>query len=67
MLQNSLLRGYHRLYSGGYANATWIINHSVVPQLYTMVVKIKNVAGSENEPIPQAEGHSLRGAPGRWN
>jgi HK97 family phage major capsid protein len=26
----------------------WIVNHSVIPQLYQLVVKVKNVAGSEN-------------------
>jgi HK97 family phage major capsid protein len=47
VLENAL-KMYERLYPGGYANGVWIINHSVVPQLYTMIVKVKNVAGTEN-------------------
>jgi HK97 family phage major capsid protein len=47
VLEN-LLKAYARLYAGGYRNAIWIVNNTVLPQLYTLVLKVKNVAGTEN-------------------
>jgi len=46
VLENAL-KMYERLYPGGYGRAVWIVNHSVIPQLYGMHLKIKNVAGTE--------------------
>lgn len=47
VLENAL-KMYERLYPGGFARGVWVVNHSVIPQLYALHLKIKNVAGSEN-------------------
>jgi HK97 family phage major capsid protein len=42
------MKMWARLWSRSQQNAVWFINQDVLPQLWQMNVKIKNVAGSEN-------------------
>lgn len=42
------MKMWARLWSRSQPNAVWYINQDVLPQLWQMNVKIKNVAGSEN-------------------
>jgi HK97 family phage major capsid protein len=42
------IKMWSRMWSRSRANAVWLINQDVEPQLYQMNVKIKNVAGTEN-------------------
>ena len=44
----NIFKMWSRLWSRSRPNAVWLINQDVEPQLYSMVIPVKNVAGSEN-------------------
>jgi HK97 family phage major capsid protein len=47
VLYENVVKMYAALFPGGYKNAVWAINHSVLPQLLMLTVRIKNAAGTD--------------------
>lgn len=48
VVAENIFKMWSRLYGPSRANAVWLIHQDVEPTLQTMVVKVLNVAGSEN-------------------
>ena len=48
IVAENVLKMRARMWTRGLANSIWLINQDAWPQLPQMVVKVKNVAGSEN-------------------
>lgn len=48
VVAENVLKMYSRMYAPLRSGAVWLINQDIEPQLFTMSVPIKNVAGSEN-------------------
>ena len=48
VVAENVIKMYSRMYGGSRANAVWLINQDIEPQLMQMSIKIKNVAGAEN-------------------
>lgn len=48
VVAENILKMWSRLYAPCRTNAVWLINQDVEPQLWSMSIKIKNVAGTEN-------------------
>lgn len=44
----NVFKMWARMYAPSRANAIWLINQDLEPQLYSMTVDVKNMAGSEN-------------------
>jgi HK97 family phage major capsid protein len=44
----NVLKMYSRMYAPSRANAVWLINQSIEPQLFQMFFAIKNVGGTDN-------------------
>lgn len=44
----NIMKMYSRMYAPSRANAVWLINQDIEPQLFSMQFAIKNVAGTEN-------------------
>jgi HK97 family phage major capsid protein len=47
LLLENVTNMFSRLWAGGYRSGVWVCNPSVLPALYGMVAKVKNVAGTE--------------------
>ena len=47
-VQGNVAKMWSRLHARARANAVWLINTDVDPQLFLMVTEVKNVAGTEN-------------------
>lgn len=48
LVAENILKMYARMPAKSLGNAVWFVNQDVLPQLYQLNVKIKNVAGTEN-------------------
>ena len=48
VVAENVIKMYSRMYGPSRLNAIWLINQDIEPQLITMNVPVKNVAGSEN-------------------
>ncbi len=46
--QENVLKMFARLIPASQVNAVWVVHPSTIPQLYTLTVLVKNVAGTEN-------------------
>lgn len=48
IVAENIVKMHSRLYGPSRTRAVWLINQDIEPQLHTMSLKIKNVAGTEN-------------------
>jgi HK97 family phage major capsid protein len=48
LLAENVIKMWSRMYGPSRSRAVWLINQDIEPQLFTMSIKIKNVAGAEN-------------------
>lgn len=48
ILAENIINMWARMWARSRQNAVWLINQDIEPQLYTMYVPVKNVAGNEN-------------------
>lgn len=48
IVSDNVFKMYSRMYGPSRANAIWLINQDVEPQLFKMTVNVLNVAGTEN-------------------
>ncbi len=48
LLSMNIFKMWSRMWGRSRASAVWLINQDIEPQLYSMVIPVKNVAGAEN-------------------